>query len=64
MIIINEAKKLAFRTSFSQRINHCLFAERKDKNTDEKADDISEESLGNYRGLVYSMRKDANIAKK
>lgn len=62
MIIINEARKIVLKQLFNTHTNVFSMASRKDKNTDNKSEEITDESLGNYRGLIYTMRKDSKVA--
>lgn len=64
MIIFKEAKKIVLRGIINSNRNQYLFSEKNNKGTDKQRTGLSEESLGNYHGLVYNMRKDANIANK
>lgn len=62
MIIFNEAKRLAYRSLQTPHAINYRFSSPKDSKT-EKKDNITAESLGNYQGMIYTMRKDAELAR-
>lgn len=64
MIIFKEINKVLARGLINCNQNRFLFAEKSNKVNDNKKEVLSEESLGNYRGMVYNMRKDAEVALK
>ena len=62
-MIINEARKMAIRQILNQKNIIYAFSSNKDKAPEKKkSDDLSEETLGNYRGIVYKMRQDSEVA--
>lgn len=64
MIIFKEVNKVLARGLINYNQNRFLFAEKGNNAKDNKKEVMSEESLGNYRGMIYNMRKDANVAHK
>lgn len=64
MIIFKEAKKIVLRGLVDANRNQYFFAEKNSKGSEKPKTGLSEESLGNYQGLVYNMRKDAKLATK
>jgi hypothetical protein len=47
-----------------QKRNLFLFSSKDKKNAAKNKGDVTEEELGNVKGLVYTMRKDAKLAQK
>ena len=64
MMMLSKTRKIAYKQIFSTNLNQFLFASRKNDNTDKKLDGINEDTLGNYKGIIYSMRKDSQVAEK
>ena len=63
-MMLSKTKKIAFKQIFNTNLNQFLFASKKNDYTDKKLDGINEDTLGNYKGIIYSMRKDSQVAEK